>query len=522
MIGVSARFGDSEGDGSLEEYVGRGGSSGSTGSIANALDNFEIAEGLSSRASHGTDAFRSPRRSLSQRRSLENASEDESSASAYIASLGTISGIYNDLQRERDLMVQDAERVYKERISSVSRLRKLETKLMDLSQEKLSLEERLEALGLKDEELREKILNLDKKVLSFLNVETVNSPTTTTPILNVKKAEEICTESQKFEFAIREMRGESTSSNAVESGGETASTVPSNHSSSSCLRTLFGHSGQVLCVDACPESRVVISGSADKSLRTWDMDTGRRQDALYGHNGWVHCVRLQEHKAVTGSGDKTIKIWDILPATDNIGYGVGVGGPCQATFVGHDAGVTCVDFDSSHVLSGSMDRTIRRWNLEHHNDEVFELIGHDGAVSCLQFWSYALVTGSVDKSIRMWDLRTGKSHRTLRGHAGPVRSLQFDDRIIISGGLDRQALVWDIRTGKVIQCIETPGQVLGLCFSRGECLVASSDKVIYVYDVSSGKVLTEKHGHSGAVLCVVQAEDKAVSGSTDHTCRLWI
>jgi len=169
-----------------------------------------------------------------------------------------------------------------------------------------------------------------------------------------------------------------------------------------------------------------------------------------------------------------------------------------------------------------MDRTVRRWNLEHHNDEVFELSGHDGAVSCLQFWSYALVSGSVDKSIRMWDLRTGKSHRTLRGHAGPVRSLQFDDRIVISGGLDRQALVWDIRTGKVIQCIETPGQVLGLCFSGGECLVACSDKVIYVYDVSSGKVLTEKRGHSGAVLCVVQEEDKAVSGSTDHTCRLWI
>mmetsp|Transcript_36456 Transcript_36456/g.145737 ORF Transcript_36456/g.145737 Transcript_36456/m.145737 type:complete len:483 (-) Transcript_36456:3136-4584(-) len=456
MFGVSARFGDSEGDGSLEEYLGRRGSARSTGSIGSDLDNFEIAEGLSSRASHGTDAFRSPRRSLSQRRSLENASEDESSASAYIASLGTISGIYNDLQRERDLMVQDAERVYKERISSVSRLRKLEAKLMDLSQEKSSLEERLEALGLKDEKLRERILDLDKK------------------------AEEICMESKKFEFAIREMRGESTSSNAVESGGETASSVPGNHSSSSCLRTLFGHSGQVLCVDACPGSRVVISGSADKSLRTWDMDTGRRQDALYGHNGWVHCVRLQEHKAVTGSGDKTIKIWDILPATDKIGYGVGVGGPCQATFVGHDAGVTCVDFDSSHVLSGSMDRTIRRWNLEHHNDEVFELSGHDGAVSCLQFWSYALVTGSVDKSIRMWDLRTGKSHRTLRGHAGPVRSLQFDDRIVISGGLDRQALVWDIRTGKVIQCIETSGQVLGLCFSRGECLVASSDKVIYV------------------------------------------
>lgn len=40
----------------------------------------------------------------------------------------------------------------------------VQAKLMDLSQEKSSLEERLEALGLKDEKLRERILYLDTKV----------------------------------------------------------------------------------------------------------------------------------------------------------------------------------------------------------------------------------------------------------------------------------------------------------------------------------------------------------------------
>lgn len=39
---------------------------------------------------------------------------------------------------------------------------------MDLAQEKMSLEEKLEGLGMRDEELRQSILELDKKVMKLL------------------------------------------------------------------------------------------------------------------------------------------------------------------------------------------------------------------------------------------------------------------------------------------------------------------------------------------------------------------
>lgn len=56
---------------------------------------------------------------------------------------------------------------------------------------------------------------------------------------------------------------------------------------------------------------------------------------------------------------------------------------------GHDAGVTCVDFDDKCIISGSMDRTIRKWDPDNYTDDIFVLSGHDAAVTCLQFWRYA-------------------------------------------------------------------------------------------------------------------------------------
>ena len=40
------------------------------------------------------------------------------------------------------------------------------------------------------------------------------------------------------------------------------------------------------------------------------------------------------------------------------------GGSCQLTLHGHQAPVTCVQFDDTRVISGAVDRLIKIWNLE--------------------------------------------------------------------------------------------------------------------------------------------------------------
>ena len=47
-----------------------------------------------------------------------------------------------------------------------------------------------------------------------------------------------------------------------------------------------------------------------------------------------------------------LKVWD-LP-----------GGYCQLILHGHQAAVTCVQFDDTRVISGALDRLIKIWSLE--------------------------------------------------------------------------------------------------------------------------------------------------------------
>ena len=68
------------------------------------------------------------------------------------------------------------------------------------------------------------------------------------------------------------------------------------------------------------------------------------------------------------------------------------------------------------------------------------LLGHTAPVTCLQFDELHIATGSLDKTLRLWDLRTGGIVETLR-FDNPVTSLQFDTRKIVTAAGDNGARV---------------------------------------------------------------------------------
>jgi len=80
--------------------------------------------------------------------------------------------------------------------------------------------------------------------------------------------------------------------------------------SGKCLRTLSGHSRSVCALDAV--GNVIVSGSSDKTVKIWNMDTGECVLTLEGHQNTVSCVEIVGNMVVTGSWDNTIKIWNVV------------------------------------------------------------------------------------------------------------------------------------------------------------------------------------------------------------------
>lgn len=75
----------------------------------------------------------------------------------------------------------------------------------------------------------------------------------------------------------------------------------------------------------------------------------------------------------------------------------------------------------------------------------------------LQFDGVHVVSGSLDTSIRVWDVETGQCRHTLMGHQSLTSGMELKNNILISGNADSTVKVWDIVTGRCLQTLSGKG-----------------------------------------------------------------
>src|SRR5436853_191312 len=80
--------------------------------------------------------------------------------------------------------------------------------------------------------------------------------------------------------------------------------------------TLKGHTTMVSSVAYSPDGKTLASGSGDKTIKLWDVATGKEQATLKGHTLRVNSVAYSTDgkTLASGSTDQTIKLWDMPTA----------------------------------------------------------------------------------------------------------------------------------------------------------------------------------------------------------------
>jgi WD40 repeat protein len=81
------------------------------------------------------------------------------------------------------------------------------------------------------------------------------------------------------------------------------------------VRGFVGHSGPVSCVAFSPDGRWALSGSHDRTLRLWDIETGSEVDRYAGHTDAVEPVAFSPDGrfAISGGRDRTVRLWRLPP-----------------------------------------------------------------------------------------------------------------------------------------------------------------------------------------------------------------
>lgn len=78
-------------------------------------------------------------------------------------------------------------------------------------------------------------------------------------------------------------------------------------------RKLTGHLQAVCCIAVSPDGTWAVSGSRDRTVRVWDLNTGKCLVLLKGHLNQVNSVAISPNGKwiFSGSLDKSICIWDV-------------------------------------------------------------------------------------------------------------------------------------------------------------------------------------------------------------------
>jgi serine/threonine protein kinase len=286
-------------------------------------------------------------------------------------------------------------------------------------------------------------------------------------------------------------------------------------------KTLTGHSDSVRSVVYSPDGRYLATGSVDKTIKIWEVATGKQLRTLTGHSDTVSSVAYSPdgRYLASGSNDKTIKIWEVAT------------GKQLRTLTGHYGEVYSVVYspDGRYLASGSWDKTIKVWDVV-TGKQLRTLTGHSSPVLSVVYSPDGryLASGNGDKTIKIWEVATGKQLRTLTGHSGSVWSVVYspDGRYLASGNGDKTIKIWEVATGKQLRTLAGHSNVVwSVVYSPdGRYLASGSwDKTTKIWEVATGKQLRTLTGHSSPVYSVVYSPDGRylASGSDDETIKIW-
>ncbi len=155
------------------------------------------------------------------------------------------------------------------------------------------------------------------------------------------------------------------------------------------------------CVHMSANEKKIVYGGEDGNVPTICVSdvNGENEISLIGHNGSIKCVFINSDGTivVSGSVDKTIRIWDVL----------------SGKFVllqGHEVAVNCVYLseDEKTVVSCSgnnayiKDYTVRLWDIESLSQKAIIYFNSPVRSISVQYSLGLIVTGLEDGSLQLW------------------------------------------------------------------------------------------------------------------------
>jgi hypothetical protein len=296
-----------------------------------------------------------------------------------------------------------------------------------------------------------------------------------------------------------------------------------------------------------PDSRTLAT-SVGPSIRLWDVQSGREILPDRGHTAELSsCTLLRDQRTlITGTADGTVRSWDLATGQELRRIG-GLPPSDKGMSISPDGTLAAV-FKSQSVGQNLSEQGVRLWDLAEQKERallwrpnIFDaFFSPDGKELLTKSWDIKETAGII----RSWDVATGKELRVVARHSNSFEhtALSPDGRVVAAEIQEQKKVIglWDTATGKEL-CRVPVDRFFQQCFalSADSKLLAVADgwrpissdvlhRHIHLWEIATGKKLRQfgksdggsSHNGYHAIAFSPDGKTLATAGDGNRT-RVW-
>ncbi|KAL1959119.1 hypothetical protein VTO42DRAFT_2906 [Malbranchea cinnamomea] len=406
------------------------------------------------------------------------------------------------LKRERDALTRKLDLMGIRKNMCSAEIREIDNKIANLNNMRKIVLDRLAGLEMEEAELEHELVQLDNRLEDMEEGLEAAAAATGTPKSHGTSTTPTDPEHQAMNasFMSESIYEKIPSPRTLKHKAIRKRSMPILHEHfepGSNIRELQAHSDIVTAIDFDVPFGTMVSAALDDTVRVWDLNLGRCIGLLEGHHASVRCLQIEDNILATGSMDASIRLWDLSRAhyspRDNRINKDGDEEEDDEDALGYE--------DPAASPPPPPPSTMEDCPL-------FSLEAHLGEVTALHFRDDTLISGSADKTLRQWDLVKGRCVQTLD-------VLWAAAQASATSGVDSQ---WR-PTGRLPSASADFVGALQ-CFDAA-LACGTADGMVRLWDLRSGQVHRSLVGHTGPVTALQFDDVHMVTGSLDRSIRIW-
>lgn len=292
------------------------------------------------------------------------------------------------------------------------------------------------------------------------------------------------------------------------------------------VASLRGHTKNISSIDWKPDSRQIVSGSQDGTLRIWDGQSGQMLRIIQISQEYVSRIISAKWSpdgkfiASIGRDDRSIQIWEA--ATGNL----------VATLFGHEDDVSAIAWkpDGTQIASSGFDNTLRFWDTQtfqaliHFDleDAAHSLVWNSNGQLLLSYFDSIAVWGTANSTsvaqlelqyrVILVDWRSNNevyilseddANNTNNGVISSWNTLSGESKVVFAGERFRWATSWNFKDERL--------------------LVVDGESNLYLVDLNTGEVLHTLNIHHNEITSLAWSPNgsRIASGHKSGKVLIW-